>query len=325
MLTDSGGYQIFAMGCGSVSKEIKGNKKQIWEPSLISIKEEGAKFKSYRDKSVKLLTPEKSIQVQRDLGADFILVFDECTPYNVTKQYTEDSMRRSHRWAQRSIEEFEKYNNNTQALYGIVQGSTYKDLRLESIEFNNANPFFAIAVGGSLGDSTEMMHDTVTFTMKHLNTASRPIHLLGIGKVIDIFHGVRQGIDTFDCVHPTRLARHSGALVKSNYWEKLESIDTNKKITRREHIDLTKSIFTHDNSVIDDTCACPTCKSGDGYSRAYIKYLYVIKEHTGGILILQHNVWFMNTLMEEIREAIKNKSLDTVEKKWSSLSSLHNC
>jgi queuine tRNA-ribosyltransferase len=301
MLTDSGGYQIFAMGYGSVSKEIKGNGSHRWKPSLKSIDETGAKFKSYKDQSIKELTPEKSIQIQRDLGADLILVFDECTPYNISKEYTSDSMKRSHRWASRSIEEYKKNNdeNDKQALYGIIQGSVYEDLRLESIKFNNEQPYFGIAVGGSLGDSTEMMHNTVSFVMKHLDTDERPVHLLGIGKMVDIFHGVRQGIDTFDCVHPTRLARHGCALIKGG---------------TKEHIDLTKSKFKDDENTIEDDCECPTCRNN--YSRMYIRYLYRAKEKTSGILILQHNVWFMNTLMEEIRCGIKKGTLDEVQKKW---------
>ena len=271
MLTDSGGYQVFAMGHGSVSEEIKG-KRNGWSPTLHKITEEGAIFQSYYDKSKKKLTPEKSIQIQKNLGADLIVVFDECTAFNVSKEYTESSMHRSHRWALRSINEFNKLNIQNQALYGIVQGGIYSDLRTISIDFNNSQNFFGIAIGGSLGSDKQTMYKTIEYTMNRIRK-DKPIHLLGIGGIADIFHGIRQGIDTFDCVHPTRLGRHGCALVKSNYW-------LNSKKKPKESIDLTKSDFNKDTSVIDDSCECPTCK--DGHSRMYINYLFKLNESLGG-------------------------------------------
>ena len=312
ILTDSGGYQIFAMGCGSVSSEIKGNKSKSknnnmsssWKPTLLWIKEEGACFESYNDRSKKILTPELSMEIQRDLGADLVVVFDECTPYNVDKTYTENSMRRSHRWALRCLDEFKKNNDYTQALYGIVQGSIYKYLREESSNFCNDNDFFGIAIGGSLGDSKEMMYRTVQMTMKMIRK-DRPVHLLGIGGIKDIFNGVRCGIDTFDCVHPTRIARHGCALVRPKYQD-----------TSKEHIDLSKGRFKADLRVIEEECKCSTCKEGKGYSRMYLNYLIKINESASGTLITNHNVYFMNNLMVCIREAITTDTLDDEEKKW---------
>jgi queuine tRNA-ribosyltransferase len=268
MLTDSGGYQIFSMGYGSVSDEIKGrrNSSKVVKPSqqqqvdntdpdegtgnsngnnetnkigetpegssLIKITEDGATFKSYIDGRRYHLTPEASIEIQQKLGADLVVVLDECTPFHVPKKYTEDSMYRSHRWAVRSLNQFRSYYQQSkdsdgqkqkrlQALYGIVQGGVYEDLRSVSCEFMNALPTFGIAIGGSLGSSKDDMYNVVEFTRSKLRN-DRPIHLLGIGGVRDIFHGVRQGIDTFDCVHPTRLARHGGALVSAAYWDEAE-------------------------------------------------------------------------------------------------------
>lgn len=221
MFTDSGGYQIFSMGYGSVSNEIKGNRCNSdteRNKFLQKIDEEGATFRSYVTGQLEKLTPERSIEVQRKLGADLVVVFDECTPFNVDKNYTTDSMRRSHRWALRSLEEFKRTNTNTQALYGIIQGGTHLDLRDESTDFVNRNNFFGSAIGGSLGDSKRTMHDIVAYT-RGLLRDDRPVHLLGIGGVVDIFHGVRQGIDTFDCVSPTRLGRHGGALVMAAHWD----------------------------------------------------------------------------------------------------------
>lgn len=188
-----------------------------WNQSLIRIDENGASFRSYVDGLVYDLTPEKSIEIQRKLGADLIVVLDECTPFNVDKQYTADSTRRSHRWALRSLEEFKRSASGKQALYGIIQGGVYEDLRIESANFINDHGFFGTAIGGSLGANRRTMHDIVAFTRRHVRD-DRPVHLLGIGGVRDIFHGVRQGIDTFDCVHPSRLGRHGGALVTAAHW-----------------------------------------------------------------------------------------------------------
>ena len=221
MLTDSGGYQIFSMGHGSVSEEIKGKRDTVamgWNQTLIKIDEEGATFRSYVDGTIHNLTPEKAIEIQRQLGADLIVVLDECTPFNVDKQYTADSMRRSHRWAIRSLNEFVRTASGKQAIYGIVQGGVYEDLRDESCEFVNTHPFFGLAIGGSLGADKKGMHEIVSYTRNKLRN-DRPVHLLGIGGVRDIFHGVRQGIDTFDCVHPSRLARHGGFLIKAAFWD----------------------------------------------------------------------------------------------------------
>lgn len=226
MLTDSGGYQIFSMGYGSVSNEIKGKRDSEnlgWNKTLLNIDEQGATFRSYIDGSIHTLTPEKSIDIQRQLGADLIVVLDECTPFNVTKDYTADSMRRSHRWALRCLDHFQtaaktSANGLPQALYGIIQGGVYEDLRQESCDFVNTHGFFGLAIGGSLGATKKDMHEIVAYTRSLLRD-DRPVHLLGIGGVRDIFHGVRCGIDTFDCVHPTRLGRHGGALVMASHWE----------------------------------------------------------------------------------------------------------
>jgi queuine tRNA-ribosyltransferase len=221
MFTDSGGYQIFSMGHGTVASEIKGNRSNssmMTEKLLTKIDEEGATFRSYVDGSSHLLTPEKSIDIQRKLGADLIVVLDECTPFNVEKEYTTESMRRSHRWAQRSLKEFIRTDTGKQALYGIVQGGIYEDLRDESTDFVNSQNFFGTAIGGSLGDTRKRMHEIVEYTRSKVRD-DRPVHLLGIGGVMDIFNGVRQGIDTFDCVAPMRLARHGGALVMAAHWE----------------------------------------------------------------------------------------------------------
>jgi len=223
MLTDSGGFQIFSMGFGSVSNEVKGrrSKTEGVVDTLLEINEVGARFRSYVDGSIHELSPERSIEVQRQLGADLVVVLDECTPFNVDKAYTEASMHRSHRWALRSLEEFKRTDSGAQALYGIVQGGVYSDLREVSADFINGQHFFGTAIGGSLGATKQEMHDIVSLTRSRVRD-DRPVHLLGIGGIRDIFHGVRQGIDTFDCVHPSRVARHGGALVMSAHWDEDE-------------------------------------------------------------------------------------------------------
>lgn len=300
MFSDSGGFQIFSLGNGSVADEIKGKRSGI--STLNKITEEGAYFRSYWDGSVQLLTPEKSMEIQRNIGTDLVVVLDECTPYHSDKKYTEKSMLRSHRWEKRSLDEFIMYDSGAQALYGIVQGGVYPDLRKVSAEFVNENPFFATAIGGTLGASKSQMYDVVEIAMEYL-IRSRPIHLLGIGGICDIFHGVRMGIDTFDCVHPTRIARHGGALVKRNY----------RDDKCREHINLKRAEYANDDTPIEIDCDCPTCRL---FSKAYLHYLIKANELLALHAITIHNIRFMNRLMEDIREGLLQDNLDEVEKKW---------
>ena len=307
MLTDSGGFQIFSLGQGSVADEIKRSTNIKRNKSLLSINEEGSLFKSYVDGAFKLLSPEKSIEIQRNLGADLVLVFDECTPFHVDKDYTNSSMKRSHRWATRS---FNRFNSNItykpcfgsageQKLYGIVQGGIYEDLREESIEFYlNQIDTFGIAIGGSLGSSKEEMYKVVNFTAQRMGI-KHPVHLLGIGDPNDIWSLVKSGIDTFDCVSPTRLARHGTALIKGKQGKK------NIKNTK----------FSNDFLPIDNTCCCSTCKS---YSLAYLHHLFKAGELLGLQLLTSHNIYFMNSLMELIRVSIENNNLEDAEKEWFS-------
>ncbi len=306
MLTDSGGFQIFSLGHGSVADEIKGRKLNSKnKKTLINLNEEGALFKSYIDGSTHILSPEKSIEVQRNLGADFILVFDECTPYNVDKIYTSDSMLRSHRWSLRSINAFNsKLNYNPkngsagrQEMYGIIQGGIYRDLREESIEFNTKKiNTFGIAIGGSLGSNKDEMKDIVHFTSCKLDN-TRPVHLLGIGDPRDIWDFVADGIDTFDCVSPTRIARHGSALVKG----------------KQGKINLKNVKYKNNLNPIDYECNCYTCKN---FTLAYLYHLFSAQELLGLQLLTNHNIYFMNNLMQEVRSSIDNNDFDNAKKKW---------
>lgn len=303
MLTDSGGFQIFSLGSGNIADEIKGRRMQAQDKTLLRLSEAGAEFRSYIDGKKFLLTPEESIRIQRGLGADLIVVLDECTPFHVDKSYTKASMERSHRWALRSLQEYLKHDNGTQKLYGIVQGGVYPDLRKESVDFVNNNEFFGHAVGGSLGADKEQMYDVVALTMSMLSK-DRPVHLLGIGCITDIFNGVLHGVDTFDCVHPTRIARHGGALVKP--WNRPDD-------EPREHLNLRNSKYKLNQDPIETDCGCQTCAN---YSTGYIHYLLKAETALAHTLLAQHNAFFMNELMQTIRNALKNNKFMELRAKW---------
>ena len=305
VLTDSGGFQIFSLGYGSVADEIKGRNNRLKKNnSLLKISEEGALFRSYIDGSKKMLSPEKSIFIQRQIGADIILVFDECTPFHVDKDYTANSMERSHRWSQRSLEAFKKKTDympefgsaGKQVLYGIIQGGIYQDLREASIEYNLNNQFFGLAIGGSLGSTKKQMKDIVEFTAMRLGT-KYPIHLLGIGDPFDIWNFVKLGIDTFDCVSPTRLARHGTALVRSKLGK----------------INIKNAKFREDYTKLDLLCDCYSCKN---YTKSYLYHLYKINEILGLQLLSIHNIYYINTMMKYIRDAINIDQLNQAEKNW---------
>ncbi|GAB4280799.1 MAG TPA: tRNA guanosine(34) transglycosylase Tgt [Opitutae bacterium] len=300
MFTDSGGFQIFSLGHGGVANEIKSRRQMPGFKDRVNITEEGAYFKSYIDGKVHLLTPEISMQVQKNLGADLVVVLDECTPYHNDKVDTERSMLRSHRWALRSLQEFERIDDGSQALYGIVQGGIHKDLRKVSAEFVAEMPFFANAIGGSLGGSTEEMQSVVSLVSDYLVT-ERPTHLLGIGGFMDIWHGASMGMDTFDCTHPTRVARHGSALVHPNQGE------------GRGHLNMRNSAFKEDMNPIEEGCSCYCCKT---FTRAYIHHLLKAGELLSGQLLTIHNISFMMRLARAVRESIKNGTFEQERRAW---------
>ena len=303
MMTDSGGFQIFSLGHGGVSQEIKG-KGQNRKRYPVKITEKGATFRSYRDGSSLTLTPELSMTIQHALGADLVMPLDECTPFHQSYRQTQEAMERSHRWEMRSLKMFQKLNTSgQQTLYGIVQGGVHPDLRQQSVDFVNQTGFWGQAIGGSLGRDHHEMHDVVSRTSALMDPA-RPKHLLGIGYVRDILHGVRCGLDTFDCVHPTRLARHGGALITAHYWQ-----DANEPIHTRESLNISRSLFADDQRPIDDQCLCPTCQQ---YTRAYLHYLWKSQELLALTALTIHNVFYMNRLMAEIRAHIPHDTLDQV-------------
>jgi queuine tRNA-ribosyltransferase len=296
MMTDSGGYQIFSLGHGSVSEEIKGKNLTGRNKSLLKITEEGASFKNYLNGDKILLTPEKSIDIQRDLGADLIFVLDECTPYNVDKNYTKKSMHMTHRWAKRCMENFKSDNKKyvaengsagKQKLYGIIQGGVYEDLRKQACEEICSMNFDGLAIGGSLGGTKEQMYEVFDFCSSSIDN-SRPVHVLGIGGLDDILEGVSRGFDTFDCVSPTRIARH-GVMLSKN---------------KKKGINLNNSSFKNDHSPLDENSEI---NIGRNYSKAYIHHLFKSNEILGMTILSIYNIWFMNNFLMQIRKSIHEK------------------
>lgn len=299
MLTDSGGFQIFSLAHGGVADEVKGRAGGERPRTLLEIDEQGATFRSYLDGSRQRLTPESSIETQASLGPDFAVVLDECTPFHATRDYTARSLHRTFRWSDRSIAAFDAGgrmgSGGPQALYGIMGGGVHEDLRREAADYVNSRPFFGQAVGDSLGGDRAQMHDVVALSMRHLRS-DRPTHLLGIGMPADIRHGVQQGIDTFDCVHPTRVARHGGALVADP--------EVHGVPPGRDHINLRNARFKDDPGPIEEGCDCPVCAGG--FSRAYLHHLVRVGEPLAGQLLVLHNLRFMARLMERTRAEIES-------------------
>jgi len=300
MLTDSGGFQVFSLGEGTMANEIKGsksNKPDDRNRNLLKITEEGCTFRSYVDGSLIKLTPESAMEIQRKLGADLLMQFDECTPYHVTKDYTAKSMEMSIRWGDRSLQQFSSTDNGAQALYGIIQGGVYPDLRRISAECTKDRALFGTAVGGCLGGTDEEMYEVVNSSLPYAHP-DRPVHFLGIGQIKDIFTFVRLGVDTFDCVIPTRLARHGSAFMKG---------------VKGETINLKNAKYREDDSPLDEENGIP---ASTNFSKAYIHHLLKANEILATQILAQHNVATINRLMREVRAAIKAGTLDALEKEW---------
>jgi len=306
LMTDSGGFQVFSLGFGlehGVGKvadifplEAKNQNQSldVARPkgkSLVKIFEEGVEFISPYDGKKLFLSPELSIKIQKILKADIIFAFDECTSPLSSYEYTKQAMQRTHRWALRCLEEFKGTKN--QVMFGIVQGGEYEDLRKESAKFINSLPFFGFGIGGSLGKSKKDIIKVLNWTIPLLDE-NKPRHLLGIGEVDDIFHSIEQGIDLFDCIIPTRWARHGTGF------------------TYKGRINLKSSKYVKDKKPIDPECKCNVCQK---YSRAYICHLLKEKEIYGIILLTEHNVFWILNLFKEIRKALKNDQFQQLKRR----------
>ncbi|MTI47793.1 tRNA guanosine(34) transglycosylase Tgt [Sporosalibacterium faouarense] len=268
ILTDSGGFQVFSLG------------------DLREIKEEGVEFRSHIDGSKHFISPEKSIEIQNSLGADIIMAFDECAPYPSDREYVKNSLERTTRWAKRCIDAHK--NPDKQALFGIVQGGMYKDLREQSARELLELDFPGYAVGGlSVGEPPELMNEVLEYTTPLL-PKNKPRYLMGVGSPDYLFEAVIRGIDMADCVLPTRIARNGTAL------------------TSQGRLVVRNAKYKRDFSKLDPECDCYTCKN---YSRAYIRHLINVNEILGARLTTIHNLHFLVKLMENIRVAIKEDRL----------------
>ncbi len=283
IITDSGGFQVFSLAYGTVKEELKSKGMKRHTEAVIKINEDGVLFRSYRDGSPILLTPETSIVAQKALGADIIIPFDELPPYHIDRQKLEESLHRTHRWEERSLIEHMK-NPQSQAIYAVIHGGIDPDLRKQSCEVLTKLPFDGFAIGGSLGKNRTEMIDMLTYTVPRLPHTA-PNHLLGIGDLESVDACIRLGIDTFDSSHPTRCARHGLLFTKEG----------NIKIMQTRY----KSVF----EPVDRTCECPTCIN---YTAAYIHHLFKAKEMTGLVLASIHNLHFMVRLMKNYQIAILN-------------------
>jgi queuine tRNA-ribosyltransferase len=273
MLTDSGGYQVFSLS------------------DTRKIDDDGVTFKSHIDGSTHRFTPEKSISIQENLGADIIMAFDECSDPN-DLAYSKIAMDRTHRWAERSVK---AKTRPDQALFGIVQGGVNPDLRAESAQFIASLGTPGIAIGGlSVGETKEEMHNTLDIVIPLL-PENKPRYLMGVGTPEDLINGIARGVDIFDCVLPTRLARHHSAF------------------TPEGRLNMMNATFARDSRPLDESCDCYTCLT---FTRAYIRHLIVAKELLAGTLLSIHNLRALIRLVAEIRSTIMAGTFETHVDGW---------
>lgn len=297
VMTDSGGFQVFSLGVAFGHKLSKFLPEEaareeavaVYDTELASshgrlaiVDEEGVSFTSHVDGTLHRFTAERSIEIQHKLGADIIYAFDECTAPNEPHEYQKEAMDRTHRWARRSLAAHRQNvkANAAQGIYGIVQGGRFEDLRIESAKELAGMDFDGYGIGGSFSKWD------ILGILEKVNgelPKEKPRHLLGIGEPEDIFIGVAAGIDTFDCVLPTRNGRTGGVYSKTGKYQ------------------ITSSVYREDFGPLDEGCECPTCKN---YTRAYVHHLFRTKEMLGLVLASEHNIHFLNTLTKNIRASM---------------------
>lgn len=307
IVTDSGGFQVFSLGEGfdkSVSKmgekkDVKGRAPAIFDESILGehgklaiVDDEGVSFTSHIDGTLYRFTPERSVEIQHNLGADIFFAFDECTSPEAEYEYQKEAMDRTHRWAERSLYAHRQNLDTKQAIFGIVQGGRHTDLREESSKKLGSMNFDGYGIGGSF--SKEDLGNALAAGLRHL-PEEKPRHLLGIGEPLDMFEGVAHGIDTFDCVAATRLARNGTVY------------------TLDGPIDLRKEPFKEDmNPIEKDLPASPAAP----YTRAYLAHLFRAKEMLGAMICSQHNLYFILKLVDDMREAIKEGRFEEFRKEF---------
>ena len=287
IITDSGGFQVFSLAHGAVADEVKGRRgRPPLEGGVLEIGERGVGFRSYIDGGEHFLSPERSMEIQAALGSDIALAFDECTPFRADRDYTADSMERTHRWLDRCLAWHEEHGPRRQALFGIVQGGIHEDLRIASAEAVSTAGVDGIAIGGTLGKDKPQMLAVIDMTVARL-PAEAAKHLLGIGEPDDLVEGVARGIDTFDCAVPTRLCRHGMALAPLP--------------GKRFRFDLRNRRHADERGPLVEGCPCLACTR---LTRGYVHYLSKAEELTGLRLITLHNLTYAERLMAGAREAI---------------------
>jgi len=286
VITDSGGFQVFSLMYGGVHDELKSRGTKKHDSSILKINEDGVTFRSYRDGTKILLTPESSIQAQKNIGADIIVSFDELPPYHTTIYDLKKSLDRTHRWEKRSLDEHKK-NPQQQALYAVIHGGLDQELRSKSCQYLSELDFDGYGIGGSLGKTKEQMFELLKFLTPQL-PENKPNHLLGIGDLPSIHEIIPQGIDTFDCSHPTKAARHGLLFTKNGNFRVFKSGNSQKF------------------EPIEAGCSCFTCKN---YTLAYLCHLFKAHELTAYSLASIHNLHFLVQLMAEYREKILNNEI----------------
>lgn len=299
ILTDSGGFQVFSLGLQKEGKTNANGKNE----KLVKITEDGVAFRSHIDGSMHMFTPESAIECEHKIGADIIMAFDECTPDSATKEYTKEAMERTHRWAKRSLEAHQKntsYHGYKQFLFGIIQGANHKELREESARFISSLNFDGIAIGGeSIGYNMEATANILDWVYP-LIPEDKPHYAMGVGlNPTDLLIAVEHGVDMFDCVAPTRLARHG----------MLFCFDP----VKNHRLNIKNAGFTKDFGPIDPSCDCSTCKN---YTRSYLHHLFSADEMTAMRLASIHNLRFMLKLTEETRAAIKNDTFSELKARY---------
>lgn len=301
MMTDSGGFQVFSLGAafgeGGVSKFAKEGvqTKEKMEAEdqtakLAKVDDEGVTFRSHIDGSEHRFTPESSMAIQHNLGADIIFAFDECTSPSADYDYQKEAMERTHAWAKRSLAAHQKLGTDKQGLFGIVQGGRHQDLREESARVIGSMDFAGFGIGGSF-DKEDM--GTAVGWVNSILPEGKPRHLLGIGAPEDLVLGVEQGVDTFDCVAPTRMARNGTLQLSTG------------------RINILNAEYRKDFRPIEDGCACYTCQN---YTRAYLHHLFKAKEMMAGTLASIHNLYFSVNLVKRLRQAILVGNFSEVKK-----------
>jgi queuine tRNA-ribosyltransferase len=304
LFTDSGGFQALSLGKGKVHNIRKigffPGKRDIERESesFVEVSEKGILFKSVYDDSKRFIGPRESMKIQSNLGSDIIMSFDLCNFAGDSKKETRDAMELSHKWELESLEHHDK----KQALYGIIHGGVFKDLRIKSTKFVLSQDFDGIAIGGSLGKTKDEMYEILGWIAGMLD--DRPRHLLGIGWVEDVFNGVELGMDTFDCVEMTRIARHGELYI---------SPKSGGNCGNKFRIPVGKSMCRNDSRKVDSSCKCFTCKN---YKRKDLHKMYKAKDPEYARLATIHNIHFMTTLMASIRTAIKKGKFLNLKREW---------